>query len=101
MIKPWKLVLGAGAACVACCAAPIAGAAATLWLGVPGLLAGAMGMLAAFSGSWLPLAIGALALAIVAGTLAWRRRRQLRAASMCGCQGVTGPSACAWPRIGA
>ena len=42
MIKPWKLVLGAGAACAACGAAPVAGAAVTLWLGVSGLAAAPM-----------------------------------------------------------
>lgn len=99
-MKPWKLVLGAGAACVACCAAPVATAAATLWIAASGLVAGATGLLAASTRSWLPLAIGGLVLAVVAGAVAWHRWRRPQPATTCGGRHGTGGAACAWPRIG-
>ncbi|GAB2581542.1 hypothetical protein GCM10027034_11130 [Ramlibacter solisilvae] len=91
-MKPWKLVIGAGAACAACCAAPIISAAA-LGLGASGLFAGGMGAVSVHMESWLPLAGGGVALAAVAGVLAWRRRRPVEAATTCGCSGNSG-SAC-------
>lgn len=100
MMKPWKLVLGAGAACVACCAAPVAGAAVTLWLGVSGLAAAAAGLLAAFTGFRLALALGALALVAAAGAVAWRGRERKRRATTCAARGSSVGTACAWPRIG-
>lgn len=45
--EPWKLVLGAGAACAACCAASIISAAVALGLEASRLLAGGMGALRA------------------------------------------------------
>jgi hypothetical protein len=41
-MNPWKLALGAGAACAACCAAPIISAAAALGLGLPGCSQGGL-----------------------------------------------------------
>lgn len=84
-MKSWKLVLGAGAACAACCAAPIIGGMAALGVG-SGLFAGGVGALGAYIGSWVPLAAGGVALAAVAGVVAWRRRRATEAApGGCGC----------------
>jgi hypothetical protein len=86
-MKSWKLVLGAGAACAACCAAPIVGGMAALGLG-SGLLAGGAGALSLALESWLPLAAGGAALAGVAGVagvVAWRRRRPAQRVGACGC----------------
>jgi LPXTG-motif cell wall-anchored protein len=84
-MKPWKLVLGAGAACAACCAAPIISGMATLGVG-SGLFAGGVGALSAYSESWVPLAAGGVALAAVAGLVVWRRRRETEpTAGGCGC----------------
>jgi LPXTG-motif cell wall-anchored protein len=83
-MKPWKLVLGAGAACAACCAAPIIGGMAALGVG-SGLFAGGAGALSAYTESWLPLAAGGVALAAVAAVVAWRRKREVETASACGC----------------
>jgi hypothetical protein len=85
-MKPWKLALGAGAACAACCAAPIISAAAGL--GVSGLFAGGVGAISAYTQSWAPLAAGGVALAAVTGVLAWLRRPV--EASSCGCAGSAG-----------
>jgi hypothetical protein len=84
-MKSWKLVLGAGAACAACCAAPIVGAMSSLALG-SGLFAGGAGAIGAYSGSWLALAAGGVVLFAAAGVVAWRRRAA-KAAAGCGCAG--------------
>jgi LPXTG-motif cell wall-anchored protein len=83
-MKPWKLVLGAGAACAACCSAPIIGGMTALGIG-SGLFAGGVGTLGASTQSWLPLAAGAVVLAGVAGLVVWRRRRAIVPATGCGC----------------
>ena len=72
-MKPWKLVLGAGAACAACCAAPLVGTLAALGWGAG--LFGALGALGASTQSWWAVAAGFAALATLAGGIAWRRRR--------------------------
>ena len=82
-MKPLLALLGVGAACAACCAIPVA-------LPLIGGLAvsGALGIIAGWQ-----LALGAGALAVIAGT-AWhlRRRRHVRAikpgretVAACGC----------------
>jgi hypothetical protein len=94
-MKPWKLVLGAGVACAACCAAPIISAAAALSLGASGLFAGGMGALSASTGSWLPLAAGALGLAAVGGLVVWRRRPPAEpVGGRCGCSVRSKAAAC-------
>jgi hypothetical protein len=94
-VKPWKLALGAGAACAACCAAPIISATAALGLGTSGLFAGGMGALGASNGSWVPLAAAALALAGVGGLILWRRRPAAqRARGQCGCSVGADAAAC-------
>ena len=73
-MKPWKLVLGAGAACAACCAAPIIGGMAALGVG-SGLFAGGVGALSAYTESWVPLALEVRPCGR-GGLVAWRRRRR-------------------------
>jgi hypothetical protein len=93
-MKPWKLVLGAGAACAACCAAPIIGGMAALGIG-SGLFAGGVGALSAYTESWLPLAAGVVALAAVGGLVVWRRNRPAAPVAGCGCSSSPGAaSAC-------
>jgi hypothetical protein len=94
----WKLVLGAGAACAACCAAPILSGVAALGIG-SGLFAGAAGAFSAFTGSWVPAVAAGIALAVVAGVFAWRRRRITEPAAGCGCPGRAGAApACSTTR---
>jgi hypothetical protein len=90
-MKPWKLVLGAGVACAACCAAPIIGGMAALGIG-SGLFAGGMSALSAYTDSWLPLTAGGVALAVVVGTVVWRRKRAAETASGYGCSAGQGPA---------
>jgi hypothetical protein len=88
-MKVWKLVLGAGAACAACCAAPVISAMAALGIG-SGLFAGGAGVFGAATRSWWPVAAGAVALAAFAGALAWRRQRAAAPATACGCPRQSG-----------
>ncbi len=88
-MKPWKLVLGATAACAACCAAPIISAMAALGIGT-GLFAGGAASLGAYTQSWLPLAAAGAALAAVAGVAVWRRRRPAERTSGCDCSHACG-----------
>lgn len=76
-MKPWKLTLGLGAACAACCAIPLIAAAG-------GLAAFASSLLAC-ADEFLPLAAILLLLALGAiGFGGWKRRQSQRNAS-CGC----------------
>jgi hypothetical protein len=77
-MQPWKVVLGLGAACAACCALPL--------LGIAGALAASASALWARVAELLPVAIalGAVA-AVVAGVGVWQRRRAARG-SACGCR---------------
>lgn len=73
-MKPWKTVLGLGAACAACCAIPFLGGtalAAALWACADELLPVAL-LLLALSAVWL-----------------WRRRAASRPAA-CGCESSCG-----------
>jgi hypothetical protein len=80
-MKPWKLVLGAGAACAACCAAPIVSGMAALGIG-SGMFAGILGMLAPATGTWLLFAAAAAAAAGVA-VVVWRSRARPEPAQPC------------------
>lgn len=76
-MKPWKLTLGLGAACAACCAIPLIGAA--------GGLAALASSLLAYADEFLPLA--AILLLIAPGVLGfrwWKGRRAERDTS-CDC----------------
>lgn len=94
-MKPWKLALGAGAACAACCAAPLVGAVTAWGLAASGLLASGAAALAAQGATWL--SAGIVLLATGAGILAWRRRRASQAADARCAAGESGP-ACSLPR---
>lgn len=75
-MKSWKVLLGVGGACAACCALPIAAT-------VTALFAGAGGGLAVYGGSVLPV-VGVAAAAGLAGAGIWWRRRAAKGAA-CGC----------------
>lgn len=80
-MRPWKAVLGVGAACAACCAVPLLGGAAVLAAGTA-TLAGLGSALLACADEFAPLAIALLGLAAMgAGVILWRRRAQ-RAADL-------------------
>jgi uncharacterized membrane protein YozB (DUF420 family) len=79
-MKPWKVALGLGAACVACCAVPIAAGVATL--------AAAWSALAACADELVPFAWAAAGVALLAGVLwIWRRRVAAQRAT-CACPPV-------------
>lgn len=83
-MKLWKAALGVGAACAACCAAPLLGGAAAMTAGSATLVAAGSALLAC-ADELAPLAFGLLALAALGGgAILWRRRqRQAPAASNC------------------
>ena len=74
-MRPWKVMLGLGVACAACCAIPL--------LGVAGALAAFASALWACADEFVPEAI-ALVAAALAGLWFWRRHRTARS-SACGC----------------
>ena len=76
-MRPWKLMLGLGMACAACCAVPL--------LGVAGGLAAFASALWACADEFVPeaIALGAVAAALAA-LWSWRRYRAPRS-SACGC----------------
>ena len=77
-MRPWKLMLGLGAACAACCAIPL--------LGVAGGLAAFASALWACTDEFIPAAtlLGVIATGL-AGVWWWRKRRTTDARS-CGCE---------------
>jgi hypothetical protein len=75
-MKPWKAVLGLGAACAACCALPL--------LGMASGLAAFGSVLAACADELVPLAAILLATALaLVGARWWRHRRAAKAACEC------------------
>lgn len=76
-MRPWKVILGLGVACAACCAIPL--------LGIAGGLAALASALWACADEFLPgaVALGAVAAAL-AGLWLWRRHRAARYGA-CGC----------------
>ena len=76
-MRPWKVMLGLGVACVACCAIPL--------FGVAGGLAVVASALWACADEFLPavIVLGVIATAL-AGLWWWLRRRAVRSSS-CGC----------------
>ncbi len=76
-MRPWKAVLGVGAACAACCAVPLVGGIAALTVGTSALAAAAAALLAC-ADEFAPLAAGILALAVMGVAAAWWLRRQRR-----------------------
>jgi hypothetical protein len=75
-MRPWKMMLGLGVACAACCAIPLLGAAGGLAVFASALWACADEFPAA-------IVLGAMAAAFV-GLWWWQRRRAVRSSS-CGC----------------
>jgi hypothetical protein len=69
-MRPWKAVLGVGAACAACCAVPLVGGVASLTVGASALAATTSALLAC-ADEFAPLAAGLLALAVVVGAAVW------------------------------
>ncbi len=76
-MKPWKLTLGLGAACAACCAIPLIGAAGGLVVIASSLLD--------FADEFLPLAAILLLLALSAFGLGWWKQRRAQHSASCGC----------------
>lgn len=77
-MKPWKVALGLGAACAACCAVPLLGGVAALTIGSASLAAAGSALLAC-ADEFAPLAWGLFGLAaLVAAAAWWRKRRQSR-----------------------
>lgn len=84
-MTPWKMMLGLGVACAACCAIPLLGAA--------GGLAALASALWACAGEFIPTAIvlGAAA-TLLASLWIWKQRRAARS-SACGCATSRSPGA--------
>lgn len=77
-MRPWKAMLGLGAACAACCAVPLLG------------VAGGFGAFAAFASALCvdELVPAAIVLGIIAAVLAglwWLQRRRAARAGQCDC----------------
>jgi hypothetical protein len=79
-MRPWKVMLGLGAACAACCAVPVLG------------LAGGLAAFSAFASAlwacadeFLPAALVLGAVAAVAAGVWWVRRQRAARNSGCGC----------------
>lgn len=86
-MKFWKIAAGAGVACAACCAAPIAGGVAALATGATSLAAAGAALLPC-ADELMPLALLLVVLATAFGIAAWlRRRRHRRQALAPSCQG--------------
>ena len=85
-MRPWKVVLGVGAACAACCALPLLGGATALTVGSTALAA-LGGALMACADEFAPMALAVLAVSAVLGAAAWWARRGRRTdppAAVCG-----------------
>lgn len=81
-MKPWKVLLGLGAACAACCAIPLVAAAGGLALFGSALLA----RLEAFVPASMLLITGGVA--VLAAGVWWLRKRRLASGDAgCGCAG--------------
>lgn len=76
-MKPWKAVLGLGAACAACCAIPL--------LGMSAGLAAFGSALAACADELLPAAFVLIAIALALAGWWLIRRRQAAKLSACAC----------------
>ena len=87
-MKSWRVVLGLGVACAACCAVPL--------LGLAGGLAATGSALAACADELLPLGAALLAVALALAAVWEWRRRQARRYTACACANscATRASAC-------
>ena len=77
-MRSWKVILGLGAACAACCAIPL--------LGMAGGLAAFASALWACADEFIPAAIVLGAIAAGLTGVWWWRRRTASQASSCGCE---------------
>jgi hypothetical protein len=75
-MKSWKVLLGVGGACAACCMVPVGA--------VTALLAAATGGTALYSRGIVPVVTVAVAITVLAAGLWWRRRQAAKARS-CDC----------------
>lgn len=91
-MRPWKTVLGVGAACAVCCAVPLLGGAAGLTAGTAAV--GAAGSaLVACADELAPVGVALLVVAAAAaGLVWWRPRAQRKAQVATGCQGACNAS---------
>ncbi len=85
-MRSWKVVLGLGAACAACCAVPLLGVAGGM-AAVGGGLAAFGAALAACADELLPAAVILLGAAGL-GLAWWRRRREAARQAACECTTV-------------
>lgn len=69
-MRPWKAVLGIGAACAACCAMPLVGGVAAPSAGTAALAASGSALLTG-SEEFAPFGTGLLVLAGVGGAITW------------------------------
>lgn len=81
-MKPWKAVLGLGAACAACCAIPL--------LGMSAGLAAFGSALVACADELLPAAFALIAIALVLAGVWLIRRRQAAKQAACSCAAAGG-----------
>lgn len=79
-MRPWKAVLGIGAACAACCAIPLVGGVAALTAGTAALAATGSALLAC-ADEFAPFGTGLLVLAGAGAAVTWwvRWRQRNRA----------------------
>ena len=85
-MRPWKAVLGIGAACAACCAIPLAGGVAAWAAGSTTLLAAGSALLVSTVG-YIPAAAFAMTLGLAGLGVWWRRRGLARRATSRGRNG--------------
>lgn len=85
-MRPWKAVLGVGAACAACCAIPLAGGVAALAAGSTTLLATGSAVFIA-ADEFMPAAAIAMSMGLGGLSVWWWRRRVARQAASCSRKG--------------
>ncbi len=77
-MRPWKVMLGLGAACAACCAIPL--------VGLAGGFAAFGSALWACADEFVPVTIVLGAVAAGLAAVWWRRKRERARTGTCGCK---------------